>query len=212
MVSSIDDPIPNGHARISSDRIEMARRLEVPVFRLIRQCLRSKLGKPIKESFAGEPWKVVWQGSHIYTLLYFRRPQTADVEGQPLPDFILEMDEQPRVAIEAKNWSLTSKWSLGSAKKQVVDRFAWLPVSCDRIVLASHLQANGPRETMKILGMMRENGIRIYVLGSPAGYPPLTGQRLYARLAPIVAEWLGFIRARRRRKTRIVRGQKRLPI
>jgi hypothetical protein len=178
----------------------------------MRQHLQSKLGRPVKESFAGEPWKVVWQDSHIYTLLYFRRPQTADVEGRPLPDFMLDMDGKPRVAVEAKNWSLTSKWSLTSAKKQVVDRFAWLPASCDRIVLASHLQANGPRETMKILGMMRDYGIRIYVLDSPVGYPPLTGQRVYARLAPMVAEWLGFIRARRRRKSRITKGQKRLRI
>jgi hypothetical protein len=194
---------------ISTTKIAMARRLEVPVFVLMKQQLQKKLGNPIKQNLTGERWKVVWASSHLYKLSYFRRPQTANVEGHHMPDFILEVDGQAKLAVEAKNWSLTSKWSVGSAQRQIVDRFVWLPESCECVVLASHLQANGPGETMEICRMLREADIRMYVVGHPVGYPPLTGPKVYAMLARMVSEWLGFIRKRTKR-TRRVKAQKRI--
>jgi len=195
--------------RINANRIAMARRLEVPVFKLMEQQLQRKLGNPTTENLRGEPWKVVWANSHLYELQYIRRPQTANVEGQHSPDFILEVDGKPRLAVEAKNWSLTSKWSRKSAREQIVDRFAWLPETCRRVVLASHLQANGPRETMEIGGMLVRNNVRVCLLGRPVGYPGLTGRRADAILAPMVSEWLAFIRKRTKR-SRLAKGQKRI--
>ena len=192
---------------ISTDRIALARRLEVPVFNLMKDQLQTKLGRPTRGGVSGEPWKVVWDGAHLYKLLYFRRPQTADANDQPLPDFILKVDERPRLAVECKNWSVTSKWSKGSAKKQIIDRFTWLPASCKRVVLASHLQANGLGETMDIRRMLVDADVKMCVLGHPVGYPPLTRERTYRRLAPIVSEWLTFIRKRNKR-TRRAKGQK----
>jgi hypothetical protein len=194
---------------INANRIAMARRLEVPVFKLMKQQLQRKLGNPTTENLRGEPWKVVWANSHLYELQYIRRPQTANVEGQHSPDFILEVDGKPRLAVEAKNWSLTSKWSRTSARKQIVDRFAWLPPSCECVVLASHLQANGPAETMEIRKMLMTHNIQICLLGHPVGYPPLTGRRAYAILAPMVSEWLAFIPERTKR-SRLAKGQRRI--
>jgi len=51
--------IPNGQHRIRANRIAMARRLEVPVFRSMMQQRLRKLGKPAMEDFTGEPWKVL---------------------------------------------------------------------------------------------------------------------------------------------------------
>jgi hypothetical protein len=179
--------------------VKKGRKLEDPVLNLMKQELKRRLGKPYVEDPTGERWVYIWKGSHIYQLDYTRRPQTANVYGQPLPDFILSVDRRERLAIECKNYSLTSEWSKGTARRDIAEKLSWLPASCKRVVIATHLNANGRGETMEIRSMLEEEGIEIHLLGQLVGFSPLTGQKLDSMLAPIVTRLLGLVRSRRRK-------------
>jgi len=187
-------------------KMQKARALEIPVFRLIKQTMTSKLGKPVKDNRSGSLRTVEWKTSRTWVLEYEARPQTS-ITGNKVPDFIIKRDDTELLAVECKNWALKSKWSKLSAQDQIIDRFTWL-ATARRIVLSSHLDANGPVETAKIRHQLDMLGIEVQLLGNVVGEPPLQGTKIYKKLGPIVGEWLGFVRKKRKKPP--PKGQKRI--
>lgn len=188
----------NAHMQIPEDNMKKCRRLEEPVFYLLFCQLNEELGNPTKLEFEGDPWLAVWEGSHLYRLEYTRRPQTADMDDRSLPDFILEVDGKKRLAIECKNHRPTSEWTTFTAKRDIESRFKWLPANCKRVLLASHLQAKGAKETAEIHKRLRRAGIQIHELGHFFAHE--RWEEVEAELGPMATEWLDFVR-RGRRKT-----------
>jgi len=210
-VWAIEVPEVQSDARIPAAKMQMARALEYPIFRLMKQELSAKLGKPrvIKEE--GETWRVIWKTSHIWSLEYIRRPQVSDT-GNKLPDFIIRRDDHAVLAMECKNWSATSKWSTLTVKRDILDRFDWLPPSCHRILVTTHLKAKTDNETMAIRMLVHKHEIDAELLGRLVGSPELSGKEVYKKLWPIVHQRLGFIRPARGRKKAKQKGQMKIEV
>jgi len=201
----IEVPEVQSDARIPVEKMRMARALEIPVFNLMKQEM-GKLGKPRKVIKEGETWRVEWKTSHNWSLEYATRPQTS-LTGNRLPDFQIKKDGRAVLAIECKNWAKTSRWSTLTVKRDILERFCWLPPMCRRILMASHLNAKTDNETVQIRGLMDKHEIMVRLLKDVVGSPELSGKRVYKKLWPIVHEELGFIRKARGRKKGNQKGQ-----
>ena len=193
--------------RIPPEKMRMARALEIPVFNLMRQEMKARLGNPRIVVTEGETWRVVWRTSHIWTLEYATRPQTS-VTGNGLPDFMIKKDDHTVLAIECKNWSKTSRWSTLTVKRDILERFDWLPPMCRRILIATHLNAKTDNETIQIRRLMDKYEIMVRLLKDVVGSPELGGKMAYKKLWPIVHEQLGFIRKARKKSGK--KGQMRI--
>jgi hypothetical protein len=192
----LSDQKMNYGGSTAKNNMKKARYLEQAVLNSLLLWLLRELGKPTDEELFRDPLWFLWKRGHSYKLHYHMRPQTGDTGDQPLPDFILEVDGKKRLAIECKNYSPTSKWSVSTATRDIERRFKWLPDDCNRVLLASHLQANGAEETARIHRRLKRARIKIYELGH--FFCPESWKEVEAELGPMTAEWLGFLRRTRR--------------
>jgi len=206
-VAKVSDAKPD--VRIPVEKMRMARALERPVFKLMRQEMKAKLGNPRIVVTEGETWRVVWKTSHIWTLEYATRPQT-NPTGDRLPDFQIRKDDRAVLAIECKNWAKTSKWSTLTVKRDILERFDWLPPMCRRILIATHLNAKTDNETVQIRRLMDKHEISVRLLKDIVGSPELSGKMAYKKLWLIVHDELGFIRKARKKSTQ--KGQMKIQV
>ena len=187
-----------GRPPIKKVNIVKGHRLEVPVFLTLEKILNRRFGKPIMavggptadgQNWSEPTWERAWSN---YLLSYRRLPQAYGYSVHQYPDVILYRvngsSQEPILAIECKNYTKGTNFTLNTYQRYVIDYFEWLPPECSRKLVCSYRNIIECDEEALIDASNKAN-IQCFQLEMHAG-PPNPTRPVYAKLERILPVWV----------------------